>query len=117
MRRLTSIGIVMVLISFSSIYVYGKTTSDPPAPLAATEASGQPESAAKTAKANEKLKADVLKLMTDAKAGKLKSPPQQFPPPTRKNNLSTGAKIGIAAGIGAAIFLIWMYVSLHDDDS
>jgi hypothetical protein len=65
---------------------------------------------------NEKLKADVTKLVADTKAGRIKMPAQQFPPPQR-NNLSTGAKIAIFAGIGAAIFLIVMLASLADDDS
>jgi len=56
-------------------------------------------------KANEKLKADVNKLLADTKAGKIKMPAQQFPQPTR-NNLSTGAKIGIIAAIAGAIVLI-----------
>ena len=67
-------------------------------------------------KADEKLKADVTKLVTDAKAGKLKMPVQHFPQPKR-NNLSKGAAIAIGAGIGAAIVLIILLVSLSDDDS
>lgn len=66
--------------------------------------------------AKEKLKADVAKLVSDAKAGKLKIPAQHFPQPKR-NNLSTGAKVAIIAGIGAAVFLIWLLVTLADDDS
>jgi hypothetical protein len=66
-------------------------------------------------KRNEKLRGDVLKLVSDAKAGKLKVPAQQFPPPTHRNNLSTGAKIGIIAAIGGAIFLIWMLHSINSD--
>lgn len=71
---------------------------------------------AEKSQAQEKLKADVTKLLADAKAGKLKVPAQHFPQPKR-NNLSTGAKIGIIAGIGAAIVLIWVLVTLSDDDS
>ena len=64
--------------------------------------------------ANEKLKADVTKLVADAKAGKLKMPAQNFPQPQR-NNLSTGAKIGIIAGIAGAIVLIAILVKLNSD--
>ena len=56
-------------------------------------------------KANEKLKADMAKLVADAKAGKLKVPAQQFPQ-TQRNNLSTGAKIGIIAAIAGIIVAI-----------
>ena len=64
--------------------------------------------------ANEKLKADVTKLVADAKAGKLEMPAQQFPQPQR-NNLSTGAKIGIIAAIAGAIVLIAILVRLNSD--
>jgi hypothetical protein len=101
----TAIALVSCLCGFS---VYART-DDPKAP---------PATSAQTAEkkvANEKLKADMTRLVADAKAGKLKMPPQQFPP--QRNNLSTGAKIAIFAGIGAAIFLIIMFASLADDDS
>jgi hypothetical protein len=54
------------------------------------------------------------KLVADAKAGKVAPAPQQFPPATR-NNLSTAAKIGIVAAIGAGIFLIVMFHQLSKD--
>ena len=69
---------------------------------------------AEKTQAQEKLKADVTKLMAEAKAGKLKVPAQQFPQPTR-NNLSTGAKIGIIAAIAGGIVLIAMLVKLNSD--
>ena len=84
--------------------------TDPKAPTVTTA------TPAEKSQAQEKLKADLTKLVSDAKAGKLKVPAQHFPQPKR-NNLSTGAKVGIIAGIGAAIFLIVMLVSLSDDDS
>ena len=56
----------------------------------------------------------MLKLVAAAKAGKVAPRPQQFPN-TRKNNLSTGAKIGIAAAIGGAIFLIIVFHELSKD--
>jgi len=57
---------------------------------------------------NEKLKADMAKLVADTKAGKVKMPVQQFPPPYR-NNLSKGAKIAIVAGIAGAIIFIALW--------
>ena len=60
---------------------------------------------AEKTQAQEKLKADVTKLVADAKAGKLKVPAQQFPQ-TQRNNLSTGAKIGIIAAIAGIIVAI-----------
>ena len=65
-------------------------------------------------KPNTKLKKEMEKLLADAKAGKVAPAPQQFPSPTR-NNLSTAAKIGIVAAIGAGIFLIVMFHQLSKD--
>jgi hypothetical protein len=110
MKRIATGGIVAALICCLYVIANGKTGPETPrattasAPAASTEA-----------KRNEKLRSDVLRLVNDAKAGKLKMPAQQFPPPTHRNNLSTGAKIGIIAGIGGAIFLIWMLHSINSD--
>ncbi len=101
--------VVALVCCFCGISVYANGT-DPRVPTMKTATT------AEKSQAQEKLKADVTKLVADAKAGKLKMPAQSFPQPKR-NNLSTGAKIGIIAGIGAAIVLIWVLVTLADDDS
>ena len=108
-KQLISLATVVALVCcFCGVSVYANGT-DPkvvPAPVTPAEKS----------QAQEKLKADVTKLVADAKAGKLKVPTPHFPQPKR-NNLSTGAKIGIIAAIGGAIVLIWVLVTLADDDS
>jgi hypothetical protein len=72
-------------------------------------------SARGASKANVKLKTDMEKLLTDAKAGKVAPRPQQFPP-TAKNNLSKTTKIAIlAAAVGSAIFLIVLFHDLSKD--
>ena len=101
--------VVALVCCFCGVSVYA-SGADPGVPPVKTV------TPAEKSQAQEKLKADVTKLMADAKAGKLKVPAQHFPQPKR-NNLSTGAKIGIIAGIGAAIVLIWVLVTLADDDS
>lgn len=103
----TVVALVCCLCGAST---FAKTGSDPKEPLQ------KPPAPVEKKQADEKLKRDIANLVADAKAGKLKLPAQQFPQP-RRNNLSTGAKIAIIAGIGAAIFLIVMLVSLSDDDS
>lgn len=109
-KRLISLTTVVALVCcFCGISVYANGT-DPKTPTLATAPP------AEKTQAQEKLKADVTKLVADAKAGKLKVPPQHFPQPKR-NNLSTGAKIGIIAGIAGAIIVIWVLVTLADDDS
>jgi len=110
-KKAMSLTMVLTLVvCLCGVSAFGKSVSDFKEPAEKT-----PPPVVKK-EANEKLKADMTKLMADAKAGKLKLPAQHFPQPKR-NNLSTGAKIAIIAGVGAAIFLIVMLVSLADDDS
>jgi len=98
-KKLISFATVVALMCcFCGVSVYANGT-DPRVPTvkAATPA--------EKSQAQEKLKADMTKLVADAKAGKLKMPAQSFPQPKR-NNLSTGAKIGIIAAIAGAIVAI-----------
>jgi len=98
------LGSVLIL-AVSSVSVFA---ADP-------ETSKATSAPAKTEKkSDQKLKADMSKLVDDARAGKVAPKPQHFPN-THRNNLSTGAKIGIIAGIGAAIFLIIMFHQINDD--
>lgn len=111
-RRFLALGIVGAMICcLCGTSVFGKTGSD------SKESAAKSESPAKSeAKPNEQLKRDVLKLVADTKAGKIApARPSQFKP-THRNNLSTGAKIGIVAAIGGAIFLIIMFRALNSDN-
>jgi cell division protein FtsL len=105
-KGLISLALVVALVCcFCGTSAYSRTGSDPKEPTVT------PTTAAEKTQAQEKLKADVAKLVSDAKAGKLKVPAQQFPQPKR-NNLSKGAKIAIGAGIAAAvIFIILWYTN------
>ncbi len=99
-KKLVSLASVFALAScFCATSAYARTGSDP------KEAEVKSATPAEKTEAQEKLKADVTKLVADAKAGKLKMPVQSFPQPKR-NNLSTGAKIGIIAAIAGAIVAI-----------
>lgn len=104
-KQLISLATVVALVCcFCGISVYANGT-DPGVPPVKTV------TPAEKSQAQEKLKADVTKLVADAKAGKLKVPAQHFPQPKR-NNLSTGAKIAIVAGIaGAIIFTVLWYTT------
>jgi hypothetical protein len=111
MKRLLSVGIVAALICcFWGSAAFGKPGSDP------NELSAKPASSEKElAKRNEKVKADVLKLVADTKAGKVvprtPSPFQQ----TKRNNMSTGAKIAIVAIIAGTVFLIFAVHAINSD--
>jgi hypothetical protein len=111
LKKITSMVIAGVLVTCLSGIAFAASATDSDPAVRAKESSTK--SAARD-KANEKVKADMMKLVADAKAGKVAPTPQQFPRAT-KNNLSTGAKIGIAAAIGGAIFLIIMFHELSKD--
>ena len=97
----TAIALACCLCGTSA---YGRSGSDLKEPAEKTPP-------VEKSQANEKLKADVTKLVADAKAGKLKLPAQHFPQ-AKRNNLSKGAKIAIGAGIAAAvIFLVLWYTT------
>jgi hypothetical protein len=110
-KKLLAFPLALVLtlcVCSVSVLADGTKTSKPtsaPEIRAASEKGSQPGA---------KLKKDMEKLVADAKAGKVAPAPQQFPPATR-NNLSTAAKIGIVAAIGAGIFLIVMFHQLSKD--
>jgi uncharacterized membrane protein len=106
MKRLTACAIACFLICC----LLGTSTYARP-----KEPKAKSETTAEKTQAQEKLKADMTKLVSDAKAGKLKVPAQQFPQPHR-NNLSTGAKIGIVAAIAGAIVLIAILVHVTSDN-
>src|ERR1700686_2083547 len=97
--KLVSLAVVVAMISsFGGTAVFANAVSDPKTPAAETETSSKSAPSAKIeTKPDEKLKVDVLKLVADAKAGKVApSSGPQFPR-SKRNNLSTAGKIGIVA--------------------
>ena len=80
-----------------------------------TSAEVKETSARAAPKANAKLKSDMKKLLSDAKAGKVAPRPQQFPQTTRSNMSKTTKIALIASAVGAAITLIWLHAVLTRD--
>ena len=116
-NRLASL-VVVVAITFSlgGTSAFANAASDPKTPAGETKTSKASAPAAKDeTKAEDRLKVDVLKLVADAKAGKVAPRGGSQFPNTKRNNLSTGAKIGIVAAIGGAIFLIILFHDLSKD--
>lgn len=112
LKRLSSLGIVISLICFMcATSAFAGTGSEPNDPAAKPASSLKIET-----KTNEKLKADMLKLVADTKAGKGRPVTRSQFPSRQRNNLSTGAKIGIAAAIAGAIVVIVIVQKLNSDD-
>ena len=111
-KRLLSLGMAATLICcLCGTSVFGRTGSDSAEPPTKSAPPAKNE-----AKRNEKLRADMHKLVGDAKAGRIAPRPSSPFQQTRRNNLSTGAKIAIVAGIGALIFGIVMWRALNSDN-
>ena len=62
--------------------------------------------AKKDAQPSEKLKADMVKLVADAKAGKVAPAERPQIQPAKSNNLSKRAKIAIGVGIAVAVVAV-----------
>jgi Flp pilus assembly protein TadB len=63
------------------------------------------------ARPNDKLVADMLKLVADAKAGKLTPAERSQIRPAKSNNLSKSTKIAIGVGIAVAVVAIVLIVN------
>lgn len=75
-------------------------------PAMAETGSESSASTKKEAQPNEKLKADMVKLVADAKAGKVMPAAKSQIQPAKSNNLSKGKKIAIGVGIAIAVIAV-----------
>jgi len=111
-RRLALSTVVAVLISsFTAQPLFAQQFS--PAP--ATKAGSEFLFLAKTReKGDEKLKCDLSKLISDAKAGKVAPRLQPQLPVGKSHNLSKTAKIAIIAGVAVVVVgLVGWYAFTH----
>jgi len=101
-KRITSFTVVALLIfSLSGSSIYARTSSRDELKPAENTATKE---GAKNQK-NEKLRTDILKLLADAKAGKV-APVLRPQQPKNSNSLSKAAKVGIVVGIAVAVIAI-----------
>lgn len=114
--RFLSLAIAIALISsVSGTAAFARSATEPKSAGDDVKTSPNPiPPAAEKAPNTNKLKGDMQKLIADAKAGKVAPRAQQFPN-TKRNNLSTGAKIGIAAAIGGLIFALIVIHKVTED--
>ena len=114
--RLASLVVVVAMISSLGGTSVFASASDPKTPNGETKTSSKaPPSAKNETKPDKKLKADMLKLVADAKAGKVAPRNRPQLPRSQRNNLSTAAKIGIVAAIAGVIFVVIVLHKVEND--
>ncbi len=112
LNKVASGVLVVTLIStMCGIPAFGQSQSKSTATLSRAE-DPFPPSDGNGAQPNEKLKADVAKLLSDARAGKLTPAPKSQIQPHQSNNLSKKAKIAIVVGIVVVVTAIIIYKNL-----
>jgi hypothetical protein len=95
-RNLTIIVVFALNISIGTQSARAQSLSNPKTTLSQTQVASENKA---------KVRADVARLVADAKAGKIVPRSSQFPPP-QSNSLSTVAKIAIVAGIIVVVLAI-----------
>ena len=103
-RFTLAVLIIALACTLGRIPAYAQATAQSDLKPNQTRAVVAPETL-KSVPANTKLKADIDKLVAEAKAGKIAPSAAQMQPATR-NNLSKGKKIAIGVGIAAAVVII-----------
>lgn len=107
LKRIASMTLVtLIVFTFCRSSAYARTFSGDEVKPAENTA---PDNAAKK-QVNEKLRADMLKLVADAKAGRVAPAPLPQMQPQKSNSLSKGAKIAIGVGIAVAVIAIIVVV-------
>lgn len=110
-RKLASMVVITAIVcTIGGTSAFANHPSDPT--LKDDPANAQPEPPAKKeAKPHEELKTAMLKLVADAKAGKVKAASKSPIQPGKRNNLSKGTKIAI--GVGIAIVVVVVILVVH----
>lgn len=110
LNKLTSVTLVSALvIVLCGTSALANSTSNP---VATTDTAEVPAGATakQEVKPNEQLKNNVVKLVADAKAGKVALPAKSQIQPAKSNNLSKGGKIALGVGIAAAVIVVFLIV-------
>lgn len=107
LKRIASMTLVtLIVFTFYRSSAYAGTFSGDEVKPAENTAT---DNAAKK-QVNEKLRAGMLKLVADAKAGRVAPAPLPQMQPQKSNSLSKGAKIAIGVGIAVAVIAIIVVV-------
>lgn len=113
LNKFASLAVVIALVCpLGGTSAFANTPSDSDAKSKLVASPSKVGGTAKNeAKPNEKLRADMLKLVADAAAGKVKLAARPQIQPAKSNDLSKGAKIAIGVGIAIAVIVVVVAVS------
>ena len=108
LNKFASVVLITALVcTLGGSSAFASNPSQPDTKPVMTETRSESGAATKReAQPNEKLKADMVKLVTDAKAGKVAPAERPQIQPAKSNNLSKGAKIAIGVGIAVAVVAV-----------
>jgi hypothetical protein len=109
-KRLASVVIVVALVCSLGTAALANEISHPDEK---TDPANVPAKAPakEAAKANEQLKNKMLKLVADAKAGKIALPPKSEIQPARSNHWSKKTKIAIGVGVAVTVVVLILVVN------
>lgn len=111
LTKLTSLTLVAAMIIVScGTGAFASTSSNSDGKTDTTNVPAEAP-AKKDVKPNEQLKNSVLKLVSDAKAGKVTMAPKSQIQPAKSNSWSKGTKIAVGVGIAAAVIVTILIVS------
>jgi len=115
LKRFSTLVLVVSLVcALAGNSAFATTLSDPGTKANVAETRAEVGDAPKkAAKPNDRLRTDMVKLVADAKAGKVTPAPRPQIQPVKSNNLSKGAKIAI--GVGIAVVVIALIVKYQKD--
>src|SRR5687768_15440282 len=102
-KKLLSLTIVITILTCAS-FVRAANETEPR--LKTEESTSAPTAENQETKSNEKLRSAMLKLVADAKAGRVAPEPRLQMQPAKSNNLSTKTKVAIGIGIAVAVVAI-----------
>lgn len=118
-RKFATLALVTALVcTLGGTSAFADTTSDRESKSKIAATSSEPGTAAgNEANPNEKLRAGVRKLVSDAKAGKVAPAVKSQIQPAKSNNWSKGTKIAVGVGVGVAVaVVVLILVVKHQKD-
>ena len=107
LNKFASVVLITALVcTLGGSSAFASNPSQPETKPALAETRSESGATRKEAQPNERLRADMVKLVTDAKAGKVAPSARPQIQPAKSNNLSKGTKIAIGVGIAVAVVAV-----------